>query len=106
MKEIVQQILKTEQEVRDKIEEARKESQKIVRDAETRSREIVEEGRQKAVHEAQELVERLKREAEEERTRQIEAVRGGSPELIESRSREIDRAVERITRLLTGVQEP
>jgi vacuolar-type H+-ATPase subunit H len=104
MKEIVQKIMDTEREIREKIDRARSEAQKIVRKAESQSRETEELSRQKAVVEAHELVERMKREAEEEKNHQIEQVRGGSPELLESKAREIGTAVERIKKLVLGLE--
>lgn len=102
MKEVVRKIIETEREVRDRIERAHGQAQKIVRDSETSSRELTEERRQKAVLEAQELVERMKKEAEEEHHRQVEKVKGGSPELVRKKSKEIDRAVELVTALVIG----
>ena len=102
MKEIVKQIVETENEVRGRIEEARAEAQRIVRDAETRSREIVETGRQEAMRESQELVARLRREAEDERTRQIEAVKGGGAELLAGKTVEIERAAADVLGIITG----
>jgi V/A-type H+-transporting ATPase subunit G/H len=104
MKEIVQKIMDTEREIREKIDGARGEAQKIVRRAESQSRETEELGRQRAVQEAHELVERMKREAEEEKSRQIEQVRGGSPELLETKAREIGIAVERVKKLVLGIE--
>lgn len=104
LKEIVQKIIETEQEVREKIEVARKEAQDIVRRAEAQSRELEEQKRQEAVKQAQELIERLKREAERERDSQVENVKGGSKELIEKKGGEIDRAVERVTDLIIGIE--
>jgi V/A-type H+-transporting ATPase subunit G/H len=103
MKEVVQKIMETEREVRERIDGARGEAQKVIRRAETESRDIEEQERQKAVQEAHELVERMKREAEEEKNRQIEQVRGGSPELLVSKAKEIDAAVERVKRLVLGI---
>lgn len=102
LKEIVQKIIETEKEVRGRIDETKAQAQKIVRDAETRSREIVDEGRQRAVQEGQELVERLKKEAEEERSQRVSQVSGGSGELIERKGGELEKAVEKIAKLVTG----
>ncbi len=77
--------------------------QKIIRKAESESRDIEEQGRQKAVGDAHDLVERMKREAEEEKSRQIEEVRGGSPELLEAKAGEIETAVDRVTKLVLGI---
>lgn len=102
MKEIVQKIMETEREVRERIDGAREEAQRIIRKAESESREVEEQGKQEAVREAQELVSRMKREAEEEKNRQIEEVRGGSPELLETKTGEIATAVDRVTKLILG----
>jgi V/A-type H+-transporting ATPase subunit G/H len=93
----------TEREVRERIDGAREEAQKIIRRAETESRNVDEQGRQRAVKEANELIERMKREAEEEKNRQIDKVKGGSPELLASKAKEIDRAAERVKRLILGI---
>jgi vacuolar-type H+-ATPase subunit H len=102
LKEVVKKIMETEAEVREQIERAHQEAQKIVRNAEARSREIAEESRQQAVRGGQQLVERLKREAEEERDRQVGRVKGGSPELMKQKEREIEEAVAQIIGLITG----
>jgi vacuolar-type H+-ATPase subunit H len=102
VKEVVRKIIDTEREVRERIEEARGEAQKTVRDAEVSSRELLEEAKQKAVREGQELIARLQHEAEVERDRQVEMVKGGSPELMTKRKKEIDRAVKRIVALIAG----
>ncbi len=102
MKEAVRKIIDTEREVREKIERARDDAQKTVRDAEIGSRELLEEAKQKAVREGQELIARLQREAEDERHRQVEMVKGGSPELMTKRKKEIDRAIQRIVTLISG----
>ena len=102
MKEIVKKIMETEHAVREKIDRARGEAQKIIRDAEKRSREILEERRQDSARKAQELIAYMKREAEEEKARQIDKVKGGSPELIEKKNAEIDRAVGRVVDAVLG----
>ena len=104
MKEIVQKIMETEREVRERIDGTREEAQRIVRKAETESREVEEKGRQRAVGEAHELIVRMKREAEAEKNRQIEKVRGGSPELLETRAKEIGTAVDRVKKLVLGIE--
>ncbi len=93
----------TEREVRERIDGTREEAQKIIRRAESESRDVEEQGRQKAVQEAHELFERMKREAEEEKISQIEQVRGGSPKLLASKAKEIDTAAERVKRLILGI---
>ena len=105
MKEIVKQIVETENEVRGRVEQAHTEAQKIVRDAEAHSREIVEAGRQETVHESQELVARLRHEAEEERTRQIEAVKGGGTELLAGKKGVIEAAAAEVLGIITGAGE-
>jgi len=105
MKEIVQKIMETEREVRERIDSAREEAQRIVRKAESDSRDVEEQARQKAVGEAHDLVERMKREAEQEKSRQIGEVRGGSPELLETKAKEIETAVDRVTKLVLGIEE-
>ena len=53
---------------------------------------------------AQEISERMKREAEEERQRQVNAAQGGSAELIRKKSAEIKAATTRVTNLILGIQ--
>jgi len=103
MKEIVQKIMETEREARERIDGAREEAQRIIRKAESESREVEERGRQKAVNEAHELIVRMKREAEAEKNRQIEEVRGGSPELLDTKAKEIETAVDLVTKLVLGI---
>ena len=105
MKEIVQKILATEKEVRESIEKAHADSQAIVREAEDKSRQVEEGVREKAMHEAQEITERLKGEAEAERQRQIAAAQGGSAEIIKRKSAEIKRAAQRVTNLILGIEQ-
>jgi len=105
VKEIVKQIVETENEVRGRVEEARAEAQRIVRDAETKSRDIIETGRQEAVRESQELVARSRREAEDERTRQVDAVKGGGAELLAGKTAEIEKAAAEVLRVITGTDD-
>ena len=102
MKEIVKQIMETETEVREAVEKAREEAQKIVRDAETRSRDIIEKGRQEAVLEARELVEKYRADAERERGRQIAAVKDVSGELLTSKADRIEGAVRKVLDIVKG----
>ncbi|MBN2184002.1 MAG: hypothetical protein JW746_01610 [Candidatus Krumholzibacteriota bacterium] len=101
MKEIVKRIIETEKEIRDKVEDAHSQAQKIVRAAESGSRDIIEKKRLEAMKEGQALIERLTAEAEAKRTLQVEKVRGGSAELLKKRSKEVDRAVGRIVDMVT-----
>lgn len=96
--------METEHDVRERIDQARGQAQQIVREAEKRSRGLIEERRQKTAHEAQDTIARMKNEAEQERARQIEKVKGGSPELIEKKSSEIERAVRRVVDEVLGTE--
>jgi vacuolar-type H+-ATPase subunit H len=104
VKEIVQQILETEKDVRDSIEKAHADAQAIVRDAEHKSREVDERIRQKAIHEAQVIAERIKQEAEAEQQRQIANAQGARSELIKRKSVEIKTATERVVSLILGIE--
>jgi vacuolar-type H+-ATPase subunit H len=104
VKEIVQQILETEKEVRESIEKAHADAQTIVRDAERKSREVDERVRQKAIREAQEIAERMKQETETERQRQIASAQGARSELLKRKSVEIKTATERVVNLILGIQ--
>ena len=105
MKEIVQKILEVEKEVRESIEKAHADAQRIVREAEDKSGQIEARVREQAMHEAQKKVDLLKGEAEAERQRQIAAAQGGSTELIEKKSTEIKAAARRVTDLILGVDQ-
>jgi len=102
LKEIVKQIMETETEVREAVESARAEAQKIVREAEAQAREVVEKGRHEAIQESLELVEKYRREAEEERKRQIDAVKGGSGELLASKAALIETAALKALDIVKG----
>lgn len=102
MKEIVKKIMESEKEVRARIDEAHAEAQRIVREAEAKSREIVEQGRQKAVVEGQELMERMKRDAEAERKARLSRVGVSPDEVIKKRGAVIDLTVALIKDLVTG----
>ena len=104
MKEIVQKILDTEKEVRESIEKAHADAQAIVRDAERMSREVDERIRQKAIHEAQDISERMKQEAEAERQRRVASAQGARSELIKLKSDEIKSATERVVNLIVGME--
>jgi F-type H+-transporting ATPase subunit b len=105
LKEIVQRILETEKEARESIERARADAQKIVREAEDRSGQVEEGVRERAVHEAQAIIERMKQEAEEERQRQLEKARGGSAEIIARKGTEIEAAALRVANLILGIEK-
>ena len=102
MKEIVKQIMETEAEVREAVENARAEAQKIVREAEVQSRDVIDKGRQDAIRESQELVAKYRKDAEDERKRQVDAVKGGSGELLASKSVQIEAAVLGVLDIVKG----
>jgi vacuolar-type H+-ATPase subunit H len=102
LKEIVKQIMETETEVREAVENARAEAQKIVREAESESREIIEKGRQDAIRKSQELVSKYRSDAEAEHSRQVDAVKGGSGELIASKADHIEAAVAKVLDIVKG----
>ena len=102
MKEIVKQIMETETEVREAVDSARADAQKIVRDAETQSRDVIEKGRQSAIRESQELVAKYRKDAEDERKRQVDAVKGGSEELLASKAAHIDTAAVKVLDIVKG----
>jgi vacuolar-type H+-ATPase subunit H len=102
LKEIVKQIMETETEVREAVEQARAEAQKIVRDSEAQARDVIEKGRQDATRESQELVTKYREDAEAERKRQVDAVKGGSEELLASKAAQIERAVVKVLDIVKG----
>jgi vacuolar-type H+-ATPase subunit H len=102
LKEIVKQIMETETEVREAVDRARDEAQKIVREAESQSREVIEQGRQDAIKQSQELVAKYRKDAEDERKRQIDAVKGGSEELLASKADRIETTVVRVLGIVKG----
>ncbi len=102
MKEIVKQIMETETETREAVEKARAEAQKIVRDAEAQARDVVEKGRQDAIKESSGLVAKNRKEAEAERKAQVDAVKGGSGELLASKAAHIDAAVLKVLDIVKG----
>ena len=102
MKEIVKQIMETETEVREAVDSARADAQKIVRDAETQSRDVIEKGRQSAIRESQELVAKYRKDAEDERRQQVDAVKGGSEELLASKAAHIGTAAVKVLDIVKG----
>jgi vacuolar-type H+-ATPase subunit H len=102
LKEIVKQIMETETEVREAVEDARAEAQKIVREADAQARDVIEKGRQDAIRESQKLVTKYRDDAEAERKRQIDAVKGGSEELLASKAPHIDAAVVKVLDIVKG----
>ncbi len=105
MKEIVKQIMETETEVRAAIDNARAEAQKIVREAEAQSRDVVDKGRQDAIRESQKLVAKYRKDADDERKRQVNAVKGGSAELLASKSAQIETAAARVLDIVKGADQ-
>ena len=104
MKEVVQKILETEKEVRESIERAHADAQVIVREAEHQSRLVDEKIRQKAIHDAQEIAERMKKEAETERQRELAKAHGARSELLKRKSAEIKAVTERVVNLILGIE--
>ena len=102
MKEIVKKIMETETEVREAVDNARTEAQKIVREAETQSRDVIEKGRQDAIRESQGLVAKYRKDAENERKRQVDAVKGGSEELLASKASHIEAAAVKVLNIVKG----
>ena len=105
MKEIVQKILETEKEARESIEKAHVDAQAIVREAEEKSRRVDEGVREAAMQKAHAIVERMKAEAERERTQHVESARVGSAEIIKKKRPEIEAASGRVTDLILGIDD-
>jgi vacuolar-type H+-ATPase subunit H len=105
LKEIVQKILEAEKGARDGIERSRAEAQQIVRDAEEKSRQVEDAVRQGAVQQAHAIMERMKEEAEAERSRQVERAQVGSAEIIKKKKAEIESAAGRVTNLILGIED-
>lgn len=102
MKEIVKQIMETETEVREAVDNARAEAQKIVREAEAQSRDVIEKGRQNAIKESKELIAKYRSDAEAERKSQVDAVKGGSDELLASKAVHIEAATGKVLDIVKG----
>jgi vacuolar-type H+-ATPase subunit H len=101
LKRQIDRILETEKEVREKIDQAREKSRKIIREAEAKSREIVDGGRKEAFSRSKDIVEDYKKRAKEERDRQIGGVKADTEDFFSQKRGEIEKAASRITEMLS-----
>lgn len=101
MKEQIDRILETEKEVNAKIEKAREKSRKIIREAEANSREVINQGRKEAFSRSKDIVEDYKKKARDQREKQIGNVKAGSEDFFSEKKAEIEKAVSRITEIIS-----
>ena len=73
------------------------------RRADYHQRDIIEKGRQGAIRESQELVAKCRSDAEAERKRQVDAVKGGSEEMLASKSAQIEAASVKVLEIAKGI---
>lgn len=91
MKEIIDEIVKKEQEAKEKIENAHNEAKKIISDAEKQVAEILKEAKLKAsqisaemIRNAEKEIERKKKHIIEKEKTKYDAIKSGWHNLIES----------------------
>jgi vacuolar-type H+-ATPase subunit H len=103
MKEVVDTILKAEEEAKQRIAEAREQAKKLVADAEVEARQLVESEREAAHKRARDLVEQTVAETKAERTARLEATIASVGDLKSTKTdamrRAVEKAYERIVRV-------
>lgn len=104
LKEVVEEILKAEEEAKRDIARAHEEASRLVAEAGARAKALVEESRARAREEAHGLIEEAKKAAEERRTRMLEDAARRARELKETKKKEIDAAVEKCLRRILDVE--
>ncbi len=104
MKEVVDTILKAEEEAKRRIAEAREEAKKLVADAEVEARRIVESEREAAHKRAREIVEQAVVETKAERAAKLEVTLATVGDLKGAKSEAMRRAVEKAYERIVRVE--
>jgi vacuolar-type H+-ATPase subunit H len=103
MKEVVDTILRAEEEAKKRIAEAREEAKKITADAEVQARRLVEAEREAAHKRARELVEGAIAQTKAERAAKLDATLANVGDLKDAKGdamrHAVDKAYERIVRV-------
>ena len=103
MREVVDSILKAEEEAKKRIAEAREHAKKLVADAEVEARRLVESEREAAYTRAREIVDEAAAETKAERAAKLEATLARVGDLKstkgEAMRRAVEKAYERIVRV-------
>ncbi|MCX7705382.1 MAG: hypothetical protein N2115_03895 [bacterium] len=100
MKEIISEIVKKEQESKEKLEQAQNEARKIISEAEKQAAEIVREAKLKASHNSVEMIKKAEREFEKKKEQAIveekskyEAIKKNWQPLIDNKARRVFREI-------------
>ncbi|GAG11213.1 unnamed protein product [marine sediment metagenome] len=106
MKEVVDTILKAEEEAKKRIAETREEAKRLVADAEVEARRLVESEREAAHKRAREIVEQAVAETKADRAAKLDATLAKVGDLKstkgEAMHRAVEKAYERIVRVEHG----
>ncbi|MBN1916372.1 MAG: hypothetical protein JW889_00570 [Verrucomicrobia bacterium] len=104
MKEVIDTILKAEEEAKQRIAAAREEAKKIVADAEVEARRLVEAEREKAYTEGRRIVDDAVARTKAERAARIEETMSRVDDLKSAKSDAVRRAVQRACERLVQVE--
>ncbi len=104
MKEVVDAILRAEQEATARIEQAREQAKKLIADADVEARRATESERNGAHERAREIVEQAIAEAKAARAAQLEATLAKVGDLKGAKSEAMQRAVEKAAELIVRVE--
>jgi vacuolar-type H+-ATPase subunit H len=104
MKEVVDTILRAEEEAKNRIAEAREQAKKLAADADVQARQLGESERGAAHERAKQLVESAISEAKAERASKLEATQTTVGSLKDAKSDAMRRAVEKAAERLTRVE--
>jgi V/A-type H+-transporting ATPase subunit G/H len=104
MREVVDTILKAEEEAKRRIAEAREQAKKITADAEVEARRLVESEREAAHKRARELVDGAIAEAKTERAAKLESTHATVDDLKDVKGDAMRRAVEKAYQRIVRVE--
>ena len=104
MKEVVDAILKAEQDAKQRIEAARTEAKKLVADAEVEARRLIETERDAAHDRARQTIDHAVADAKAERTSRLDATKASVADLQTAKADAMRRAVERATERIVRVE--
>jgi len=104
MKEVVDTILRAEEEAKKRIAEAREQAKKLIADADAEARRLVESERAAAYERARQLVETAVAETKAERAARLETTQSTVGDLKDTKGDAMRRAVEKATERIVRVE--
>ncbi|MCM8788850.1 MAG: hypothetical protein NC907_03565 [Candidatus Omnitrophica bacterium] len=103
MKEIINEIVKKEQEAKAKIDQAHNYAQKLISDAEKKSAEIIMEGKISAALISKEMIQEAEKEIEKEKKRIFSKEKGKNEKIKSSWQPLVESAASRVLKKIVDI---